>query len=69
MEYNLRQGLLSLFEDSIDGSSKRLISEGGLGYPDYFKMIALKTLDGSFALPKNCTELKIILEFRFADKS
>mmetsp|Transcript_5463 Transcript_5463/g.10401 ORF Transcript_5463/g.10401 Transcript_5463/m.10401 type:complete len:582 (+) Transcript_5463:35-1780(+) len=63
------KGYFRFFEDSMDGSSRRVISEGGWGYPDYFKMISLKTGDGSFALPRNCTELKIILEYRFADKS
>ena len=53
---------------SMDWGAQKCVSEGGWGYADYFKMLALKTSDEAFALPPKCTELTVILDYRFVDK-
>ncbi|GMI28353.1 hypothetical protein TeGR_g1075 [Tetraparma gracilis] len=62
-------GLFSFHQYPNSNPEKSVVvSEGGWGYPGYFQMLALKDADGEFALPKNCTELTVILDYRFVDE-
>ena len=66
---NYNDGVFKFLESRPGDSEglERVVSEGGWGYPGYFKMLALKDANGEFTLPPNCTELTIILEYKFAD--